>query len=141
MTELAGLISDKYRTHFGGAPLLIVSPGRVNLIGEHTDYNEGFVLPAATDKVIVFAVGPRADGLCHFVSHDFDQELRCELDSLHRSPLRWPNYLQGTIDQFLRAGHKIRGFNCAFGGNIPVGAGMSSSAAIEGGLAFAMNVI
>jgi galactokinase len=141
MNELIGLVADKFHKRFGAGPLLVVSPGRVNLIGEHTDYNEGFVLPGATDKAIVFALAPRADAVCHFVSQDFDQEFRCELDALHRSPLRWPDYLQGVIDQFLRAGHKIRGFNCVFGGNIPIGAGMSSSAAIEGGLAFALNVM
>jgi len=141
MHELVGIIAEKFFKHFGSKPLLVVSPGRVNLIGEHTDYNEGFVLPGATDKVIVFAAAPRSDALCHFVSRDFDQEFRCELDALHRSPLRWPDYLQGVVDQFLRAGHRIGGFNCVFGGNIPVGAGMSSSAAIEGGLAFALNTM
>ena len=141
MTELIQLMADKFQKHFGAKALLVVSPGRVNLIGEHTDYNEGFVLPGATDKVIVFATAPRRDGVCHFVSNDFDQEFRCALDNLHRSPLRWPNYLQGTIDQFLKAGYRIGGFNCVFGGNIPIGAGMSSSAAIEGGLAFAMNAM
>ncbi|HVP91530.1 MAG TPA: galactokinase [Terriglobales bacterium] len=139
MRELIGIMADRFRNHFPGAPALVVSPGRVNLIGEHTDYNEGFVLPAATDKAIVFAVAPRPDGVCHFVSRDFDQEFRCELGALHRSPLRWPDYLQGVIDQFLRAGHKVGGFNCVFGGDIPIGAGMSSSAAIEGGLAFTLN--
>jgi len=141
MHELIGITADKFRKHFAGKPILVVSPGRVNLIGEHTDYNEGFVLPGATDKAVVFAAAPRPDAVCHFVSSDFDQEFRCELDSLHRSPLRWPDYLQGVIDQFLRAGHKLRGFNCVFGGDIPIGAGMSSSAAIEGGLAFVLNVM
>ncbi len=141
MQELIELIGGKFKKHFEMRPLLVISPGRVNLIGEHTDYNEGFVLPGATDKVIVFAIAPRGDDVCHFVSHDFDQEFRCELGLLHRSPLRWPDYLQGTIDQFLRAGHRIHGFNCVFGGNIPIGSGMSSSAAIEGGLAFGLNAI
>jgi galactokinase len=141
MHELVPLLGDKFRKHFDSAPLLVVSPGRVNLIGEHTDYNEGFVLPGATDKAVVFAVAPRADTLCHFVSHDFDQEFRCDLGSLHRSPLRWPDYLQGVIDQFLLAGHRVGGFNCVFGGDIPIGAGMSSSAALEGGLAFALNMM
>jgi len=141
MIELIGHMADKFQKRFGTKPLLVASPGRVNLIGEHTDYNEGFVLPGATDKAIIFAVAPRTDAVCHFISHDFDQEFRCELDSLHRSPLRWPDYLQGVIDQLLRAGQKIRGFNCLFGGDIPVGAGMSSSAAIEGGLAFALNAM
>ena len=141
MHELIGIIAEKFVRHFGAKPLLVVSPGRVNLIGEHTDYNEGFVLPGATDKVIVFAAAPRTDALCHFVSRDFDQEFRCELDALHRSPLRWPDYLQGVVDQFLRARLRIGGFNCLFGGDIPVGAGMSSSAALEGGLAFALNAM
>jgi galactokinase len=141
MSALIPVIADKFRGHFPGEPLVVVSPGRVNLIGEHTDYNEGFVLPGATDKAVVFAVGPHAEGVCHFVSHDFDQEFRCELGALHRSPLRWPDYLQGVIDQFLKAGHRVGGFNCVFGGDIPIGAGMSSSAAIEGGLAFALNTL
>ncbi len=141
MNDLVSIMADKYRTHFGGDPVLVISPGRVNLIGEHTDYNEGFVLPGATDKAVVLAVSPRGNGVCHFVARDFDQEFRCELGSLHKSPLGWPDYLQGVIDQFLRAGLAIGGFNCVFGGDIPIGAGMSSSAAIEGGLAFALNHI
>lgn len=132
-------ISDKFRTRFGAEPLLVMSPGRVNLIGEHTDYNEGFVLPAATDKAVVFAVAPRRDAVCHFVSYDYGQEFRCDLHELNRSPLRWPDYLEGVIDQFVKNGYPVRGFQCVFGGNIPIGAGMSSSAAIEGGLAFALN--
>ncbi len=63
MSALVPLIAERFRKQFPGKPLLVVSPGRVNLIGEHTDYNEGFVLPGATDKVVVFAVAPRADGL------------------------------------------------------------------------------
>lgn len=139
MHPLVPAIAARFRKRFAGKPLLVVSPGRVNLIGEHTDYNEGFVLPGATDKAVVFALAPRADGVCHMVSQDFDQEFRCELGALHRSPLRWPDYLQGVVDQFVRAGHRVGGFNVVFGGDIPIGAGMSSSAAIEGGLAFALN--
>ncbi|MGB8959396.1 MAG: galactokinase [Candidatus Aminicenantales bacterium] len=141
MNPLVPVIADKFSRHFPGKPVLVVSPGRVNLIGEHTDYNEGFVLPGATDKVVVFAVARRADGLCHFVSRDFDQEYRCELGQFHRSPLRWPDYLQGVLDQFLKAGQRIGGVSCVFGGDIPIGAGMSSSAAVEGGLAFALNAL
>ena len=141
MNALVPVIAEKFRKHFPDKPLLVVSPGRVNLIGEHTDYNEGFVLPGATDKAVVFAVSPRTDEVCHLVSHDFDQEFRCELGQFHRSPLRWPDYLQGVVDQFLKAGYRVGGFNCVFGGDIPIGAGMSSSAAIEGGLAFALNAL
>jgi len=141
MNALVPVIADRFRRHFPGKPLLVVSPGRVNLIGEHTDYNEGFVMPGATDKAVVFAVAPRADGLCHFVSRDFDQEFRCEIGGFHRSPLRWPDYLQGVLDQFVKAGCRIGGISCVFGGDIPIGAGMSSSAAIEGGLAFALDAL
>lgn len=139
MHDLIQQISDKFRARFGVEPLLVMSPGRVNLIGEHTDYNEGFVLPAAIDKAVVFAVAPRQDTVCHFVSQDYGQEFRCDLHELGRSPLRWPDYLEGVIDQFVRNGYAVRGFQCVFGGNIPIGAGMSSSAALEGGLAFAIN--
>ena len=141
MNALVPVIAERFRKHFPGKPLLVVSPGRVNLIGEHTDYNEGFVMPGATDKAVVFAVAPRADRLCHFVSRDFDQEFRCELGEFHRSPLRWPDYLLGVLDQFVKAGHRVGGISCVFGGDIPIGAGMSSSAAIEGGLAFALNAL
>jgi galactokinase len=141
MHALAPVIAERFRSQFPGTPLVVVSPGRVNLIGEHTDYNEGFVLPGATDKAVVFAVAPRADGLCHFVSRDFDQEFRCELGQFHRSPLRWPDYLQGVLDQFVKAGYRVGGVSCVFGGDIPIGAGMSSSAAIEGGLAFAVDAL
>jgi galactokinase len=141
MNALVPVIAEKFRKHFPDKPLLVVSPGRVNLIGEHTDYNEGFVLPGATDKVVVFAVSPRTDEVCHLVSHDYDQEFRSEIGQFHRSPLHWPDYLQGVVDQFLKAGYRVGGFNCVFGGDIPIGAGMSSSAAIEGGLAFALNTI
>jgi len=141
MHALVPVIAERFSRQFPGKPILVVSPGRVNLIGEHTDYNEGFVLPGATDKAVVFAVAPRADGLCHFVSRDFDQEFRCEIGQFHRSPLRWPDYLLGVLDQFVKAGHRIGGLSCVFGGDVPIGAGMSSSAAIEGGLAFAVNAL
>lgn len=141
MSALVPVIADRFRRQFPGTPLVVVSPGRVNLIGEHTDYNEGFVMPGATDKAVVFALAPRADALCHFVAHDFDQEFRCELGALHRSPLRWPDYLQGVVDELLKHGCRLRGFNAVFGGDIPIGAGMSSSAAIEGGLAFGLNAL
>ena len=141
MGSTAGEIADRFRDRFGAEPLLVRSPGRINLIGEHTDYNEGFVLPAAVDKAVVFAISPRADTGCRIVSLDFGQEIRFDIQDLGRSPLRWPDYLAGVIDQLARGGYPIRGFQCVFGGDIPIGAGMSSSAAVEGGLAFAMNAM
>lgn len=124
---------------FSGEPLIVRSPGRVNLIGEHTDYNEGFVLPAAIDKAIYFAVSPRKDQQCRIYAVDMRDWHECSLDALRPSTKGWPNYVMGVLDQMQKVGKLIRGFDCVFGGDIPVGAGMSSSAAVEAGLAFALD--
>ncbi len=132
-------ISKRFREVFDGEPLLVRSPGRVNLIGEHTDYNEGYVLPAAIDKAIYFAVSPRNDQKCHMVANDLRDSHTCDVANLVKSPKGWPNYLMGVVDQLQRNGFTVPGFNCVFGGDIPIAAGLSSSAAIEAGLAFALN--
>ena len=139
MEKLVEAVRQSFEKKFQRKPLLLASPGRINLIGEHTDYNEGFVLPGATDRCLVFAVAARADRRCRFYSLDFDQDFATDLDHLHRSEWRWPDYLQGVLDQFLKAGYSIGGLDIAFGGNVPIGGGMSSSAAVEAGLAFALN--
>lgn len=118
---------------------MVRSPGRVNLIGEHTDYNEGFVLPAAVDKAIFFAVAPGQGKSCVLHAHDLGESHTFELGHFGKSEKSWPNYLIGVVDQLQRAGCGLVGFNCVFGGDIPIGAGMSSSAAIEAGLAFSLN--
>lgn len=141
MEKLVESVKKSFEERFQKKPLMIASPGRVNLIGEHTDYNEGFVLPGATDRVIVLAAAARDDQRCRFYSLDFDQEFEVSLAHLKKSSLRWPDYLEGVFDQFLKMGFKIKGLDLAFGGNIPIGAGMSSSAALEGGLAFIINHI
>lgn len=132
-------IREEFRRRLGGEPLLVRSPGRVNLIGEHTDYNLGLVLPAAVERAVVFAVAPRSDRRCRLLALDLGQEWQADLDTPERSPLGWPNYLLGVVHQLRRAGLALGGFDCLFGGDIPIGAGMSSSAALEGGLAFALN--
>ena len=134
-------VKKAFRQHFAGEPHLFLSPGRVNLIGEHTDYNEGFVLPAAVNKGIVMAIVPRTDRRCRIYAVDMREAYEGNVGALSRSAKRWPNYLLGVVDQLQRAGGDVGGFDCAFGGNIPIGAGMSSSAAIEGGLAYALNDI
>ena len=118
---------------------MVRSPGRVNLIGEHTDYNNGFVLPAAIDKAIVMAVSARTDAALHIVALDLDSSFRGSVDRLERSPLHWPDYVQGVVQQIQALGYELGGFNCVFGGDIPLGAGMSSSAALECATAFALN--
>jgi galactokinase len=132
-------IEEAFKVHFKEQPLLVRSPGRVNLIGEHTDYNMGYVLPAAIDKAIYFAITPRHDRVCHIISFDLEDEYQCTLDDLQFTKKGWPNYLMGVIDQFMKARYHLQGFNCVFGGDIPIGAGLSSSAALEAGLAFALN--
>ncbi len=135
MRDVRGL----FRARFGGEPLVVKSPGRVNLIGEHTDYNEGFVLPAAVDRCITLAIalnGRRAD---RFVAADLDEQMECDPARIERSDRGWPNYLLGVVDQLCGRGIDVPGFDLVFGGDIPIGAGMSSSAAIETALAFALN--
>jgi galactokinase len=132
-------LSAEFRNRFGRTPLVVRSPGRVNLIGEHTDYNEGFVLPAAIDKEIVLAVANREDNVCRMVAADLGQTFETTLEAVKRSNLGWPNYLLGIVDQLHKAGVQVKGFDCVFGGDIPIGSGMSSSAALEAGFLFALN--
>ncbi len=139
MIHLADTVEEKFKELYNEQPLLLRSPGRVNLIGEHTDYNHGFVLPGAIDKAVYFAIAPRTDERCELFALDVEESHRFALTDLSPSPKRWPNYLIGVVDQLLRAGCPLRGFNCVFGGDIPIGAGLSSSAAIEAGLAFALD--
>jgi galactokinase len=137
---LASLVKERFSLLFPGSdPLIVRSPGRVNLIGEHTDYNHGFVLPAAIDKAIYLAIGPRQDNKIHLVSLDLDQHFTCTLDLPEPSAEHWANYLLGVVQQLQQAGHAPRGFHCVFAGDIPIGSGMSSSAALECATAFALN--
>ncbi len=135
--SVAALFWERFKVQ----PLLFRSPGRVNLIGEHTDYNMGYVLPAAIDKAIFFAIAPRSDRQCSVYAMDMNDGHEFSVESLQFSKKGWPNYLMGVVDQFVKAKYSMRGFNCVFGGDIPIGAGMSSSAALEAGLAFALNTL
>jgi galactokinase len=133
-------ISEKYSTLFNAAPdLMVTSPGRINLIGEHLDYNGGWVLPAAIDKKITFAIGKRADNACHLYSMDYETLEIIPLSNIVSSAKSWVNYLLGVVEQFQKEQVLPSGFNLVFGGDVPLGAGLSSSAAVEAGLAFAIN--
>ncbi|MFZ2901087.1 MAG: galactokinase [Saprospiraceae bacterium] len=133
------LIVKYFSSHFSSLPLIVRSPGRVNVIGEHTDYNEGFVLPAAIDKSVYVGVGERNDDEVHLYSMDFGEEHRSALSSLAPDAKGWPNYPLGVADQLLKAGYPLRGFNLVLGGDVPIGAGLSSSAALECAVIFALN--
>jgi galactokinase len=134
-------ISSKFIKLFNKKPVIVCSPGRVNLIGEHTDYNEGFVLPAAIDKAIFFGIALREDKKCRLFAEDLNDAYEFELTEVKKASKHWANYLLGVVDQIQKRGLDIKGFDCVFGGDIPIGAGLSSSAAIEAGLAFALNNI
>jgi galactokinase len=113
----------------------------VNLIGEHTDYNLGFVLPAAIDKAIFLAIAPRADRTLRLCALDTGQSYAGSLDALHPVPEQWPNYLLGILREFQELGLALPGLDCVFGGNVPIGCGLSSSAALEGGFAFGLDAM
>jgi galactokinase len=133
-------IKDKFTALFGAHPdLILASPGRINLIGEHTDYNGGWVLPAAIDKKITFAIGHRTDALCQVYSIDFDDTEIVSLSNIHPTKKGWVNYLMGVVEQFQNEKPLPNGFNLVFGGDVPLGAGLSSSAAVEAGLAVGLN--
>ncbi len=130
----------KFAERFGTTPRLFFSPGRINLIGEHIDYNDGFVMPAAIDKGIWYAVAPNNSDTLNFFSFDENEEY-----SVSRFEVRindgWRNYVLGVVDQVIQKNLPLQGFDCVFGGDIPIGAGLSSSAAVECGLLFALNEI
>lgn len=134
-------IANKHKELFGNDYLLVKSPGRINIIGEHTDYNDGFVLPAAIDKAIYITISARTDNEIHLYSFDFDQKYQTNSEEIHKSGMHWANYLLGVIDELFKDGYRFGGFNCVFGGDIPIGAGLSSSAAIECGLTYALNSV
>jgi len=139
MLTTSDQVLTTFRASLGEPAVLVRSPGRVNLIGEHTDYNLGFVLPAAVDRGITLALKPRVDQQYVLHALDLDRQLKGDLGTLAPHAERWPNYLLGVLDQFQRAGYPLGGFELVYGGDLPMGAGMSSSAALECGLAFALN--
>lgn len=108
------------------------APGRVNLIGEHTDYNDGFVMPMAIEKEITMLAQLRPDRKVKFYSLDYDQMVEYDLDSLEYDEENiWANYIMGVIDEIQKLGESLQGFNLMFTGNVPQGSGLSSSAALE----------
>lgn len=134
MTELEKKIYDQFCSKYDREPILINSPGRVNLMGDHTDYNDGFVLPAAIDKVIVLGIGANKLGKIRAFSMDMNESVVLDLNDLHKSDKHWANYIKGVAVELQKKKYKLKGFDVVFGGNIPIGAGLSSSAALEGAL-------
>lgn len=124
-------VTQHFQRHFGSPPQTVVrAPGRVNLIGEHTDYNDGFVLPMAIDRAIWIALKPRDDGRVVIHSLDFDQTIEFALNDLHRGS-GWAEYIKGVAWAWQQSGRPARGFDGVVAGDVPIGAGLSSSAAWE----------
>jgi galactokinase len=128
-------IEEVFQRTFGSPPDVVVrAPGRVNLIGEHTDYNDGFVLPAAIDRAITYAGRRRADRRVRLYSDHFQTAAEFELDDIQKdSTNTWSNFLRGVSKFLEEDGHRLTGADIAFGGNVPREAGLSSSAAVEVG--------
>lgn len=134
-------ITVKFNELYSKTPFIVRSPGRINLIGEHTDYNEGFVFPAATDKAVYFAVSTNTEKRFRFYAYDLKEYFELDIDKLTKSRTAWANYLLGVYAQFKKNGYVLGGVDCVFSSDIPMGAGLSSSAAIENGFAFALDKI
>ena len=129
-----------FQQNFQTEPLIVRSPGRINIIGEHTDYNEGFVLPAAIDKAAYIAVSLRDDDEIHLVAKDLNENFSVNLKDLKPvGDVSWPNYILGSAAQFLKRGVQLPGFNAVLTSDVPMGAGLSSSAAVECATVFALN--
>ncbi len=131
--SLRDRVTNAFRSRHGSDPVFVVrAPGRVNLIGEHTDYNDGFVLPMAIDRAAWIALRPRADGRVVATSLDFDETREFDLGSLGKKDAdSWIEYLKGTAWALQGAGHALKGFDGVVAGDVPLGAGLSSSASIE----------
>ncbi len=125
-------VTEEFERRYGEAPTLIVrAPGRVNLIGEHTDYNDGFVMPLAIDRAIWIAARPREDDYVTLYSVDFDQIAEISLTEIVKRENLWVEYIQGVAWALQEVGQTLTGWNGVVAGDVPVGAGLSSSAAIE----------
>ncbi|MGN6508358.1 MAG: galactokinase [Chitinophaga sp.] len=130
--------TEQFKKLFHKTPIIVSSPGRINLIGEHTDYNEGFVLPAAIDKKIVYAIALNGTDTCNAYAMFSNEMASFSLENIRPSG-GWVNYLKGVVYQLQQRGLEVKGFDCVITGDIPIGAGMSSSAAVEGGLNVALD--
>lgn len=134
--ELIQQLQDAFAEKFGENPAhLFHAPGRVNLIGDHTDYNDGFVMPMAIEYGIWFAVRPRSDSLVNLYSLEFDTQCQFDLNHIEKSEMFWGEYVKGVAWALMEDGYQLSGWDGYIVGNIPKGAGLSSSAALEVGVA------
>ena len=119
--------------------LIVRSPGRINLIGEHTDYNNGFVLPAAIDKAVYVTIEKNDEEIIFLHSVDFNESVEIKIADIKPVPGHWSTYILGVVDQLIKREHPVLGFKLSIYGDVPLGAGLSSYAAVECAAAFALN--
>lgn len=132
-------ISKEFKERFGTEGTMYASAGRINLIGEHTDYNGGFVFPGAIDKVIMAELKPNGTDKVRVFSIDINEYTEFGLNESDAPSQSWARYIFGVCREILKRGGKVHGFDAVFAGNVPLGAGLSSSAALESCFAFALN--
>ncbi|WP_289287988.1 galactokinase [uncultured Duncaniella sp.] len=137
--ELKNKISEAFASHFGGEGTFYTSAGRINLIGEHTDYNGGFVFPGAIDKVIMAEIRPNGTEKVNLYSVDLNDSASFGLNEADAPSQQWARYIFGVCRETIKRGGSVKGFDAVFAGNVPLGAGLSSSAALESCFAFAIN--
>lgn len=133
---------EVFYKNFNATPLIVHSLGRINIIGEHTDYNGGFVLPAAINKAAYFAISLRDDEIINIIAADLNEVFSTRISNLKPvDDISWPNYILGVAAQFIKRGLLLNAFNAVLMSDVPIGAGLSSSAAIECATVFALNEI
>ena len=135
------IIEEKFKSLFGDNYMVYTSPGRVNLIGEHTDYNGGFVFPGAIDKGIYAAINPNGTDKVRAYSLDYSQQAEFGMNEEDAPKESWARYIFGVCREMKKRGFEPKGFDTVFVGDVPLGAGMSSSAALESTFANALNEI
>ena len=128
-----------FKDRFGEEPVMYASSGRINLIGEHTDYNGGFVFPGAIDKCIMAGIKENGTDKVRVYSADLDAYTEFGLNEEDKPGEQWACYVFGVCRETIKRGGTVRGFDAVFAGNVPLGAGLSSSAALESCFAFALN--
>ena len=135
------IIEEKFKSLFGNDYMVYTSPGRVNLIGEHTDYNGGFVFPGAIDKGIYAVINPNGTDKVRAYSLDYSQQAEFGMNEEDAPQESWARYIFGVCREMKKRGFEPKGFDTVFAGDVPLGAGMSSSAALESTFANALNDI
>ena len=134
-------IREKFKTLFGAEGEVFASAGRINLIGEHTDYNGGYVFPGAIDRGIMAEVKLNGTQKVRAFSLDYDEYVEFGLNEEDKPKQQWARYIFGVCRETVKRGGKVEGFDTVFAGDVPLGAGLSSSAALESTFAYAINYL